>query len=38
MLRVMPDAAQADTPARDQARAEELAEGDAERARARLSG
>ena len=38
MLRVMPDAAQADTPARDQARAEELAEADAERARARLSG
>lgn len=38
MLRVMPDAAQADTPARDQARAEELAETDAERARARLSG
>ena len=38
MLRVMPDMAQADTPARDQARAEELAEIDAERARARLSG
>jgi uncharacterized protein (TIRG00374 family) len=38
MLRVMPDAAQADTPAGDQARAEELAEADAERARARLSG
>jgi uncharacterized protein (TIRG00374 family) len=38
MLRVMPDVAQADTPARDQARAEALAETDAERARARLSG
>jgi uncharacterized membrane protein YbhN (UPF0104 family) len=38
MLRVMPDVGQADTPARDQARAEELAETDAERARARLSG
>ena len=30
MLRVMPDVAQADTPARDQARAEALAESDAE--------
>jgi uncharacterized protein (TIRG00374 family) len=38
MLRVMPDVAQADTPARDQSRAEALAETDAERARARLSG
>jgi uncharacterized membrane protein YbhN (UPF0104 family) len=38
MLRVMPDAAQADTPAREQSRAEALAETDAERARARLSG
>jgi uncharacterized protein (TIRG00374 family) len=38
MLRVMPDMAQADTPAREQLRAEELAETDAERARARLSG
>jgi uncharacterized protein (TIRG00374 family) len=38
MLRVMPDVAQADTPAREQSRAEALAETDAERARARLSG
>jgi uncharacterized protein (TIRG00374 family) len=38
MLRVMPDMAQADTPAREQSRAEALAETDAERARARLSG
>jgi uncharacterized protein (TIRG00374 family) len=38
MLRVMPDMAQADTPAREQSRAEQLAETDAERARARLSG
>ena len=38
MLRVMPDVGQADTPARDQSRAEALAETDAERARARLSG
>ena len=38
MLRVMPDVAQADTPAREQSRAETLAETDAERARARLSG
>jgi glycosyltransferase 2 family protein len=38
MLRVMPDMAQADTPAREQSRAEALAESDAERARARLSG
>jgi uncharacterized protein (TIRG00374 family) len=38
MLRVMPDVGQADTPAREQSRAEALAETDAERARARLSG
>jgi uncharacterized protein (TIRG00374 family) len=38
MLRVMPDVAQADTPAREQSRAEALAETDAEHARARLSG
>jgi uncharacterized protein (TIRG00374 family) len=38
MLRVMPDMAQADTPAREQSRAEALAETDAEHARARLSG
>jgi uncharacterized protein (TIRG00374 family) len=38
MLRVMPDVAQADTPAREHSRAEALAETDAERARARLSG
>jgi hypothetical protein len=38
MLRVMPDVAQADTPAREQSRAEALAESDAEQARARLSG
>ena len=38
MLRVMPDVWQADTPAREQSRAEALAETDAERARARLSG
>jgi uncharacterized protein (TIRG00374 family) len=38
MLRVMPDVAQADTPARDQSRAEALAKTDAEHARARLSG
>jgi uncharacterized protein (TIRG00374 family) len=38
MLRVMPDVAQADTPAREQSRTEALAETDAERARARLSG
>jgi uncharacterized membrane protein YbhN (UPF0104 family) len=38
MLRVMPDMAQADTPAREQSRAEALAESDAEQARARLSG
>ncbi len=38
MLRVMPDVAQADTPAREQSRAEALVETDAERARARLSG
>ena len=38
MLRVMPDVGQADTPAREQSRAEALAETDAEHARARLSG
>ena len=38
MLRVMPDMGQADTPAREQSRAEALAETDAARARARLSG
>jgi uncharacterized protein (TIRG00374 family) len=38
MLRVMPDMAQADTPAREQSRAEALAETVAERARARLCG
>jgi uncharacterized protein (TIRG00374 family) len=38
MLRVMPDMGQADTPAREQSRAEALAETDAEHARARLSG
>jgi uncharacterized protein (TIRG00374 family) len=37
MLRVMPDMGQADTPAREQSRAEAL-ETDAEHARARLSG